>query len=344
MGTLCVRNEYNEEIDWCFLYKFNNCFNYFYYDQDTGGIRSRHALDEPAGAMYNTLIQLYRHDPNVGRIFYNDQEPGADYIDENADCDCTEDASLTYGHCKGVLGFNFADNTAFWILHSTPHWPETDNPIMKLLPGETIETTEKIYAQTYLCITLKDCATAEQIAGLMLKCHEPYVYDSQNMPSQYASQYPNLYALPKNQHIPKEKYATSIKFSSLAGNPFYCYARNRWWGQDPEKYFWLDQLMPELQQNLYIETWRHGCDVPPTQREGESYTISDVQGIDMSRIIPGAPPSWKATQDHGKWAICDENPVVMVGDINRCKTQSKRGGGAICFPETKLWGLLRKVI
>ncbi len=51
------------------------------------------------------------------------------------------------------------------------------------------------------------------------------------------------------------------------------------------------------------------------------------------------------TKDHSKWACSEEKDKaigqwVCVADINRMKSQEKRGGGVICFMEANLWEAL----
>jgi len=71
----------------------------------------------------------------VGHLMYNDQWPSGK-------------TCSACGHTKGVLGFDV--NGGFWLVHSTPRFPlEPSIEAFYSFPAN-----ERIYGQSYLCITL----------------------------------------------------------------------------------------------------------------------------------------------------------------------------------------------
>ena len=52
------------------------------------------------------------------------------------------------------------------------------------------------------------------------------------------------------------------------------------------------------------------------------------------------------THDHSKWAISADakHPWVLILDLNRMKSQFKRGGGGICIKHPGLWQAFAKMI
>ena len=57
---------------------------------------------------------------------------------------------------------------------------------------------------------------------------------------------------------------------------------------------------------------------------------------------------WEFTSDHSKWAITGEKDKnahwTCVGDINRMKSQFKRGGGVVCLKNDKVWKAFKSII
>ncbi|KIH61478.1 hypothetical protein ANCDUO_08254 [Ancylostoma duodenale] len=45
------------------------------------------------------------------------------------------------------------------------------------------------------------------------------------------------------------------------------------------------------------------------------------------------------SQDHSKWGVSMNPavPAVCIGDVNRQESQYRRGGGAVCIMDPKLW-------
>ena len=56
--------------------------------------------------------------------------------------------------------------------------------------------------------------------------------------------------------------------------------------------------------------------------------------------------TWASTLDHSKWCIQKGRGsyLVCLGDMNRMESQRKRGGGAFCTYDERLWNVLSKVI
>ena len=326
-------------LDWWFMYKLpkkaaiknkkssdqnDEGFAYLYYDCEGKALSlSPHILGTGKGALHDTLQQLFGPggDNHNGWILYNDEIPGTTKNDESK------------GHTKGVLAFNKENNSAFWLLHSTPRFPLPKDPVF---PDD-----EKIYGQTFLCITLKDYHTAEQLAGLMLAQQEPQVYGC-NIPSSIPET-SNLAQLAAGDKVPVPAEPGDLTFYSRAGAPFRCLAKNRHWGQD----FWVDLVGPSLKVDLDIETWRRGT-LPPTEDSDKVDDVADILYIDLETL--GLEYQWHYTKDHAKWAVSDKPSTetnggdwVCVADINRQTSQEKRGGGSICFKDPTLRGLLKSI-
>lgn len=321
-----------QAVDWWFMYKLprnahppdnphspqrSTGFEYVYFDTHSTSLSlSSHVLTDKGGALYSTLQQIYPLDPAspLGWIIYNDER-----IDGKPD-------NGELGHTKGVLAFDPATDTAFWLLHSTPRFPTLDGP--------DFPDDEKIYAQTYLCITLKDVATAQAIAAQMCHQQEPQVY-SFHLPAGIQPGSP-LQQLTQPLAVSDASPPSDIQFLSRGGQPFRAIAKNRHWGQD----FWNDLVGPHLNVDLDVETWRRGTLAGTADSDGRHHIV-DTLFINLAPL--GVDYEWHYTQDHAKWARGCTEDWVCVADINRDTSQEKRGGGGICFQNQVLWNSLSQV-
>jgi deoxyribonuclease-2 len=285
-----------------------------YYDPKLGKVvKSPYLLTQGKGALDLSLKSIFgKPDDTTGWILYNDEMP--------EDAKRTDVAS--FGHTKGVIAFDTASRTAFWLLHS---WPKYPAPNAQAMPTP-------IYGQTFLCISL-DLATANQIAQQMANHQEPQIF----MPRVPASldKKSGLFQLTQklNPNAPGDSNVIDCK--SRGGLAFKVIAKNRKWNKD----FWNDLVGPTLKADMNVETWIRGK-IPPTLDSDGIHKTFDVKYVDFSPL--GLPWTWPETHDHAKWGVTIDSDWVCVGDINRMVSQKMRGGGTIAFQDNKLWAALSK--
>jgi deoxyribonuclease II len=163
-------------VDWWFIYKVPKDargsakstvkvppatgYEYVYFDNHSNAVAaSTHKLKDPGNALLATLETLKGSDQkSFGYLFYNDEYPLELHKSNNDD----------RGHCKGLLAFDTASDSAIWLLHSTPRFPYLQKPDF---PSDELD-----YGQTFICITLKDAKTAGTIATQMLSQQGPQAY------------------------------------------------------------------------------------------------------------------------------------------------------------------------
>ncbi len=78
----------------------------------------------------------------------------------------------------------------------------------------------------------------------------------------------------------------------------------------------------------------------------------DVLAIDLAAIgYKGY--HWPFTKDHAKWASTEHRPpdlflrhpgIVVIADINRDMSQSKRSGGGLAFQHDGIWQAFKSVM
>jgi len=320
-------------VDWWFVYKVAKDatapnahgrdtseatgYEHVYFDDHSEVLAgSKDGLSDPSCALERTLAQLSKPaGKSIGRVFYNDEYPEEMHKSNDEG----------HGHCKGVLAFDQDTDSAFWLLHSTPRYPA---PGAHKFPSDELD-----YGQTFLCVTLKDVATAEAIAKQMLSQQGPQTYGA-TLPASASSVWHDL----ANEHFDLSKDPSDIFFQSKAGHHFRSIAKSKHWGQD----LWTDLVGPALKTDLDVETWRRGADFGDEDSD-KKHDVVDVVAIDLTPL--GVPYAWPETKDHAKWAssLKGTGDWVCVADINRQKSQAKRGGGSICFQHSKLWASLAKI-
>ncbi|HLF63527.1 MAG TPA: deoxyribonuclease II family protein [Saprospiraceae bacterium] len=323
--ALSALDENGKPVDWWFAYKVPKMvkdatslgakgYEYFYYDPHIGKIiQSPYLFTDGRGALDLTLDSVFDNpSATMGWILYNDEMPAEA---KRADAG-------SYGHTKGVIAFDTASRTAFWLLHS---WP-------KFVDHKYSEMPTPQYGQTFLCISL-DMATAGLIANQMANHQEPQVY-LPRIPATLRKSDP-LYMITQDVNPNAPGHSDVISISSRGGQHFKVIAKNRKWGKD----FWNDLVGPTLKADLHVESWIRGK-IPPTRDSDGIYKTFDVKYIDFTPL--GFPFTWPETHDHAKWGITVKSDWICVGDINRMISQEKRGGGTIAFQHKKLWEALSK--
>ncbi len=323
--AISALDERGKPVDWWFLYKVPKLtkdaqtasatgYEYVYFDADAKEVvRSPNKLTDVHGALDLTLAALFtRPAATTGWILYNDELP--------ADAGIKNHGEL--GHSKGVIGFDTASKSAFWLLHS---WPKYFDPKSKALPTP-------MYGQTFLCITMA-LATASKIAAQMVNHQQPQVYEPR-LPKSLSPNDP-LVLLTKPINPNATGASGSVNYVSKAGMKFTVIAKNRDWGKD----FWNGLVGPDLKEDMDVDTWIRGK-VPPVLDSDGIHKTFDIKFIDLTRL--GAPWAWPETHDHAKWGITKADNWICVGDINRMISQEKRGGGTIAFQNATLWSALSK--
>lgn len=325
-------------VDWWFMYKVSGKSKtkagkkisgltgaeYIYFDSTEA---NNGKLYEPVGddvlkrgALPNTVNQLYAKPgpatQHLGWFFYNDEDP------------LTGKTNGSLGHTKGVLAYDFATDTAFWLVQSTPKFPESR--VEYEFPETGLPN-----AQTLLCITLKDADVSKAIANQMFSAQQPNVFLASPIPSDlvHVPNDPRVQLMDGKVVDGNSPFAATVPFVSKGGMKFTSIAKNRYWGLD----FYNDLVGPTLHDNLDVETWTHGT-TPPSLQSDKVHTVVDMTGIDLTPL--GYDIVWPETDDHAKLAISarsEETHYICVGDINFTLSMRKRSGGTVAFQCDPLW-------
>ena len=333
--NISALDENGKPVDWWFIYKVPQLspgagidkttgYEYVYYDANIDADpdkskrkvdKSPYVLNEGKGALNLTLESVFKNSKNppatTGWVIYNDEMP--------ASAKRADDGNL--GHTKGVIAFDTASKSAYWLLHSWPKFAE---------PGAANDPTPK-YGQTYLCISL-DLATASKIAAQMADHQEPQVYFPRTADLPKTDP---LYLLSQPLKPNPPASADAMNLESKGGMPFKVIAKNRQWNDD----FWNDLVGPTLKEDMDVESWIRGP-IPPVADNDGIHKTFDIKYINLGSM--GSQWAWPETHDHAKWGITLHSDWVCIGDINRMISQRKRGGGTVAFQNEMLWKALSK--
>lgn len=152
------------------------------------------------------------------------------------------------------------------------------------------------YGQIALCVTVLQ-SEKNQIESIFSTTN-PYIYDK------------------KDFTVGREQATTSMRkhFKTKKGNSVEVFAKSASFGKD----IYDDLISPGLNDKIHVQTWRP--DLANTNK------VWNIDYIDFGNGI-----SYKASLDHSKWAVAKHQPFTCIGDINRQRTQFKRGGLSLCL-------------
>jgi len=253
-----------------------------------------------------------------------------------------------YGHTKGVLAFNAASKSGFYLLHSAPGFPYSTAfaPDYFHFPYG-----QSWFAQHFFCVSL----TLDQIeaASAVMRYYNAYVYDS-NIPPGLTSRLPNFVALTKFEY---KNGSTTGSVLSVGSQQFTLIGKDGNVNGD----LYEDYVAPALKSGLTSMTWCCGdfdpfccmpsyCKGKPIQNPSGPQKGRSTYAWDSTNLLNidyGQGLVFNVSQNHAKFAVNDNangSPWVCFGDMNRMTSQRKRGGGAMCQQNTKLFAFMKGVI
>lgn len=332
--TLMCRDENGKNVDWFIAYKLpkderskdpQNGLKYVYSSSEltsTSWIAGKYPITDGRSIFAQTLSTLYgSHSSNFNFILYSDQPPKSE-------------PGSGKGHSKGALLFD--QDSGLWLTHSVPGFPiDPDSGSKYEYPSTGIPN-----GQTLLCISFKTKSLEDITTNLLYI--RPHIYGFSINPTVRTS-HPQLDSL-----INKKWIKTGVSqrtLTTIGGQSFMTF------GKSPSNFLdiYSEVLAPTLSANMLAETWRKGAGTPLPSSCNTTYSVQNVKevGIDAAgERIKGAQEAWSYTEDHAKWAIGTDSkrPYVCVGDLNRMRSQFKRGGGAVCFRDNRIWNIMNQSV
>jgi len=314
-----LENSHNELI--------RSGFGYAYLSEDNAHQwqMSNRSINDPKSLVGATLKNLYSgrraDNSNSSNTFlYNDQPP--------KDYNVTSGAS--FAHAKGIFFMN--SNSGFWLAHSVPGFPDLSRS------SYSYPNSGRENGQILICISLdrKDSDSILNI-GRHLLLIKPTIYSTK-----YSQAFLNKY--PPFQDLIKKKWAKNQTQISIINSKkkvkFTVFSKSSKYIKD----IYSQLIAPFVKEDLMVQTWRNGEGGKLDSDCQDEYKIMNIDQIKMSNM------DWKYTEDHAKWAVSvrskDKQILVTtcVSDLNRMRSQFKRGGGSICFQSPSIWSILNSTV
>jgi len=242
-------------------------------------------------------------------MFYNDQPPtGKDFT--------------TRAHAKGLMNFN--DKQGFWLIHSAPRFNDPTSGTYSY-PGTAMK-----FGQSFLCGTYLSDQLLEISRQVFVSHFGVY---QKNLPASMATKYPRLDdILNKDASVEgKCEYTRNSAIKTKGGKWFSSYEKNKQAQSD----LYVNQVAIDKKKSFYVETWLNG------PRDWMNLCGSTFVKNIRSIRHPVDGVEWSSANDHSKWAVSDKAATVCIGDINRQRSQSTRGGGTLCMENPKIWEFFR---
>jgi len=319
------QDEDGNSVDWWFIYKLPQGFNYAYRDSNSRETSALSMVKDKTldcttcGALGHTLHQVYTNKDGLAYMFYNDEYPDSYPSPTNR-------SLMGGGHSKGVIASDLS--TGFWLIHSVPKFPD-------LTAKSFTWTASHEFGQSFLCLSIKS-SDADNIAK-NLQYSYPHTF-TWNIPKggDWESTFSNLQDTVDGKGVD----GSGILPFDVNGTPFQSFSKSPSWNND--LYEFLVEPTLKVSKGFFWETWRRS----PFEDKFCKGSKYQYNSLNVESIKVDGFDEFKSTMDHCKWGISAEEtkPYVCVGDINRMQSQFARGGQTTCFLSEHLWSGLKAVI
>ncbi|XP_074600852.1 deoxyribonuclease-2-beta-like [Brevipalpus obovatus] len=332
--TLQCKDEDGKSVDWFIAYKLpkheqNNDpytgLKYVYSSSEltsSSWVAGKYPITDEKSIFAQSLSSLYgAHSSKLNFLLYSDQPPKGE-------------PGSGRGHSKGALLFD--QDSGLWLTHSVPGFPIDPES------GSHYEypTTGIPNGQSLLCISFKTKSLEDITTNLLYI--RPHIYAFSIDPTVQQT-YPQLDSLINKKWI--KKGISQRTLQTIGGQSFMTF------GKSPTDFLdiYSEVLAPTLSTSMLAETWRKGAGTPLPSACNTTYSVQNIKELSIDEpgpSIEGARGTWSYTEDHSKWAIGIESakPFVCIGDLNRMRSQFRRGGGAVCFRNNRIWNIMNQSI
>lgn len=375
--TLTCLDENGRSVDWFIAYKFpqlsehsypfNTGFAYSYITNDTRDegdqivnlydetdsntsedLTSEHQwyvseklINDTDSPILRTLSVAYGGDNDVvsnriSVILYNDGPPSQSLRHRQTQNRRSDSAKA---HSKGVLMMDQTSGDAVWLTHSTPQFPPPLDQEPKFLENSHVN------GQTFMCMSFRLIDFGNQIVQHLITMN-PLVYEHR-ISDEILKQLPDIKYLVNKRRRSKRPSQKSNELSQVMktknGQKLNLFSKANTYGMDLYS-IWMEHA---LNDTFYVQSWRRGAGGELNSFcPRNDYHINNIEEMKVSFEGDEDTVSWSYLQDHSKWAISEhkENSFVCISDINRMRSQFKRGGGAVCFKCSTCWSTFLNMI
>uniref|UniRef100_A0A8C6TXU6 Deoxyribonuclease-2-alpha n=1 Tax=Neogobius melanostomus TaxID=47308 RepID=A0A8C6TXU6_9GOBI len=204
--------------------------------------------------------------------------------------------------CAGVVLGDSQTQTALWLTHSTPKFPE------KRDQHNFWPKTGEANGQTFMCVTLQ-FSDLENIVA--------HTFES-NIPDDFPQEIKDA-ALNNGQAPDQNPLVQSLK----VGNKQLKLVAKVTAG---DLYVQLSRI---FKSDMAAQTWGRQT------RKDKSYCEPNQHQVKSVIEVKTDLDKWTWCSDHSKWAVTTDNNIhwTCIADMNRAETQYERPGGALCIQD-----------
>lgn len=301
-----------KSVDWFVVYKLPKLTGsttgkeFVYIDAESSDWTRGNDINDENVAVGATISQMYSADQSSNFLFmYSDDDP-------------IKPADSYRGHAKGASLFD--STTGFWLIHSVPNFPPTK--------GYSYPSTAEKYGQSFFCSSMEVQHLTELADHWKYIQATPYLI---KVPERFGTRFPTLKNVELKQGLPRSatQFSISKPIKTVQGVTLMAYAKHKKFNGD----IWNDLISKQNKVTLAVESWLNGSGDDLHTTCTDSSQTHDVTEMRVSGL------NFASSKDHSKWAVSSSqtNPIVCFGDMNRQKSQLKRGGGAVCIQNRNLW-------
>uniref|UniRef100_A0A8C6U0D9 Deoxyribonuclease-2-alpha n=1 Tax=Neogobius melanostomus TaxID=47308 RepID=A0A8C6U0D9_9GOBI len=307
----------NNDVDWFILYKAPKGQRYMYIST-YGKEKINTNIGDPHGVLANTLSPMFDNNmpQSFGFLSYNDQPP----VSKTSDFENLK--SGVYGHSKGVVLGDSQTQTALWLTHSTPRFPEKRDQ-QNFWPK-----TGEANGQTFMCVTLQ--FSDLEVIGEHLQNIVAHTFDD-IIPANFPQEIKDA-ALNKGQAPDQNPLVQSLK---VGNKQLKLVAKVT--GQTAKDGDLYVQLSRIFKSDMEAQTWGRQT------RKDKSYCEPNQHQVKSVIEVKTDLDKWTWCSDHSKWAVTTDNNIhwTCIADMNRAKTQYERPGGALCIQDQDVKGFFK---
>lgn len=140
----------------------------------------------------------------------------------------------------------------------------------------------------------------------------------------------------------KSNNFTDQSIQSLGGVQF----RSFYKSPDDHVDLYASIVAPGLKSSLFVETWRREPGTPLNSECSLKQKVENIEEVKVSFNNNEHSDTFDYMNDHSKWAVSEDSNVgaVCLGDMNRMKSQWKRGGGSTCLTRPQTWKAFHNMV
>lgn len=194
------------------------------------------------------------------------------------------------------------------------------------------------YGQVAMCISLP----AAELTKVVESFRVSKVFTFSHTTKTSADLAKSIKALSASKWTDDSANFTDTEIKSLGGEKF----RSFYKSPNENVDLYASIMAPALKSSLFVETWRRNPGTPLDSECKLKEKVENIETVKVSFANNQKTDTFDYMNDHSKWAVAEDQKVgaVCLGDINRMKSQWRRGGGSTCITKPAVWKAFHNMV